>query len=47
MNASSIRWGVSHRALLWASTMLVPATTVVAAPQEMVLHNLAGGSDGA
>ena len=46
MKASSLRWGVSYSALLWALAVCAPQPAV-AAPQETVLYSFTGGPDGA
>jgi hypothetical protein len=45
MNESSLRWGVSYSALLWALAVCAPGPAV-AAPQESVLYSFTGGADG-
>jgi hypothetical protein len=46
MNESSLRWGVSYSALLWALAVCAPEPAV-ATPQESVLYSFTGGADGA
>ena len=46
MNASSLRWGISYSALLWALAVCAPQPAV-AAPQETVLYSFTDGPDGA